>query len=258
MGIQRSRKKFNPKSTRHWHRYLGVFAALFVVLLSITGIMLNHTEELALDSKYVESETMLSLYGIGLPSDPISFFAQNSWITQIGRKIYLNENYVSDMDGSLIGAVYCEGFLVISLENALLLITEEGQIIEKLGPEVGVPENLFKIGFNNKDEIVVENKEGTFASDKEFVTWQPLEPNTVTWSTVQKLPDNIYQHLLKSYRGKGLPLERVILDLHSGRILGTWGVYVFDGFAVILIILSFSGIYMYFFPAGMKKRRSSN
>lgn len=28
--------------------------------------------------------------------------------------------------------------------------------------------------------------------------------------------------MLAAYRGTGLPLERVTLDIHSGRILGEW------------------------------------
>ncbi len=39
----RSRAKL-LRSLYVWHRYLGLSAALFVILLSATGLALNHTE----------------------------------------------------------------------------------------------------------------------------------------------------------------------------------------------------------------------
>ena len=41
---------------------------------------------------------------------------------------------------------------------------------------------------------------------------------------------------MQAYRGGGLPLKRVIFDLHSGRIVGQWGVYVVDGAAFLAVI----------------------
>ena len=47
-----------------WHRYIGLAAALFVIVLTVTGLLLNHTEELGLDSSSVQSDTLLDWYGI--------------------------------------------------------------------------------------------------------------------------------------------------------------------------------------------------
>ena len=45
-----------------------------------------------------------------------------------------------------------------------------------------------------------------------------------------------------AWRGKGLTVERVLLDLHSGRILGKVGPLLMDLVAVFLIVLSLSGL----------------
>ena len=39
----------------HWHRRLGVIAAFFVLVLSVSGIVLNHSSELGLDRSFVDS-----------------------------------------------------------------------------------------------------------------------------------------------------------------------------------------------------------
>ena len=45
-----------------------------------------------------------------------------------------------------------------------------------------------------------------------------------------------------AWRGRGLTVERLLLDLHSGRILGEAGPLLMDLVAVFLIVLSLSGL----------------
>ena len=52
-------------------------------------------------------------------------------------------------------------------------------------------------------------------------------------------------------RGSGLPVERVLLDLHSGRIFGKPGVYVVDAAAILFLVLAASGVWLW------GKRRAS-
>ncbi len=42
--------------------------------------------------------------------------------------------------------------------------------------------------------------------------------------------------------GGGLPLERVVLDLHSGRLFGWLGPYVMDAAALGLLIVAITGL----------------
>ena len=48
-----------------------------------------------------------------------------------------------------------------------------------------------------------------------------------------------------AYRAQFLTFERIILDAHSGRLFGTFGVIFMDLVAVLLILLSISGVYMW-------------
>ncbi|MCK4834867.1 MAG: hypothetical protein KAT12_08810, partial [Gammaproteobacteria bacterium] len=56
-----------------WHRRIGLLALVLIVILSITGIMLNHTERLALDKSYVNNSLLLNWYGIEPEDEPVSF-----------------------------------------------------------------------------------------------------------------------------------------------------------------------------------------
>ncbi|MFT5351416.1 MAG: hypothetical protein ACI9MF_002239 [Gammaproteobacteria bacterium] len=51
--------------------------------------------------------------------------------------------------------------------------------------------------------------------------------------------------MLSLYRGKGLSLERILLDLHSGRLLGNAGVFIVDLAALFFVFLALSGSWMW-------------
>jgi uncharacterized iron-regulated membrane protein len=59
------------------------------------------------------------------------------------------------------------------------------------------------------------------------------------------IPQDQLEILLGLYRGRGLSLERVILDLHSGKILTRAGPVLMDAVGVILIALSVIGLLMW-------------
>ena len=48
------------RSMYQWHRYIGVSVALFMLILAVTGIMLNHTSRLELDKNYIQTEWLLN------------------------------------------------------------------------------------------------------------------------------------------------------------------------------------------------------
>ena len=50
------------------------------------------------------------------------------------------------------------------------------------------------------------------------------------------------ESLKSAWRGRGVTVERLLLDLHSGRIFSAAGPLLMDLVAVFLILLSVSGI----------------
>ena len=66
---RRRRHRLKLKSLYVWHRWVGLVAALFVIVLAVTGLALNHTEELQLDARHVRTAWLLDWYGISLPDE---------------------------------------------------------------------------------------------------------------------------------------------------------------------------------------------
>ncbi len=224
-----------------WHRYIGVSAALLVVVLATTGLMLNHTEKLQLDSHYVSSPWLLDQYGIHAPANVHSYHLQNHWLSQWGEHLFLGQIDVGETQEKLRGGMFYENMLVIALENEVWLLTSQGELIEKLGNSEGLPTGISAIGITNDGQVAVMTAHGVYIANRDLLTWQDAPEAITAWVDNEDLPAPLHQRLLEKYRGHGLSLERIILDLHSGRIFGQYGLYIMDAAAVLMLFLAFSG-----------------
>jgi len=230
------------KKNRVWrflyklHRYIGLSSAIVLLMLAVTGIALNHTEELKLDSQMIQSTTILDWYAIKPPENIKSFATKNHWITQINQQLYFDHSIVLINQASLLGAIETDDFIIAALNNSLLLLSLEGELIEQ------TPLNTIeKIGLTHQQNIAIKTGEDIKVSNDGLLSWHPYNKGQVQWSKITQAPDSIRQALKTSFRSSILPLERVLLDLHSGRFFGTAGVIIVDISGVFLIILALSG-----------------
>jgi len=228
-----------------WHRYFGLAAAVFVILLSVTGIALNHTDSLHLDTSYVQSDTLLDWYGIHAPAAISSYRTGASTISQVGDQVYWNAHRMAAVEPPLRGAVAFADLVVVALDASLLLYTDHGELIEQLGPAAGVPAPIQAVGIRSGGELVIKTTSGNYLTDENFLGWKTLADSGITWAAAAQPGQELAQALRRAYRGSGLPLERVLLDLHSGRILGEAGVWLVDAAAVLFLILAASGVWLW-------------
>lgn len=248
MSRQHHRKhRFKLRSFYVWHRYMGISAALFVLLIAVTGLMLNHTEDLQLDSEHVTNDWVLDWYGIQAPKDLRSYPAGRQHVTLMGEHLYLNRKEIDGEFRDLVGAVFLNDLFVIAVSDSILLLTKHGEIVEQLGTEDGIPAGIRRIGVDDRGGLVTQGSLDFYASDDDFVKWSHREqaPAQVRWSQSESLDPALALSLQKHYRGEVLPLERLVLDLHSGRFFGQAGPWVFDIAAILLILLALSGTWIW-------------
>ncbi|HEC18994.1 MAG TPA: hypothetical protein ENI97_06580 [Gammaproteobacteria bacterium] len=231
-----------------WHRRIGVTVALFVILLTVTGIIINHGHGLGLDKSYVQNRLLLDWYGIRAPAAGDAYRVDDHWVVQLGERVYLaSADKITELPGNggaLRGAVTLGEVFVIAREGELILLTPEGETIERIGNAGGLPAGLQNIGVEN-GALVLKAAHGLYTTDDSFLDWQHTEIGGKPWQQPQALPEPIYQRLAARYRGHGLTLERTLLDLHSGRILGDWGVWLMDAAALAMLLLALSGVWVW-------------
>jgi hypothetical protein len=228
-----------------WHRRIGIVSALFVIMLVITGLMLNHTGTLGLKQKFVQNSFLLHVYNINPKQAPISFRAGKHWVSKVGERIYFDHTEIIENVDQLIGVVIISDEIIIAYDGRLKLVNQQGGIIEQLGGSEGVPAGMRAVGVSNTGLLVIRGSHGDYLVDLHMLDWHEESHIDAVWATSENPPDELLTELLQQYRGKGLPYERIVQDIHSGRILGIWGVLIVDAASILFFLLAISGVWMW-------------
>lgn len=237
--------KTTPKrNIFHWHRQLGIAVSLIVIILSVTGILLNHTEEFKLDSSYIKSEFLLKWYGIKKPVIK-SYAVGENFISHLDDKIYFNSTLTQKETAAITGVVATKNFIAVASQNEILLLTLDGIKIERLDETSGVPNGIISLGINNAKQLILKTNKKLFKTNDDVTEWKQTTDININWSETSILPIPLENTLINLFRGEGLTKERIMLDIHSGRILGKAGPLLMDLSAVLLLLLSFTGVWMY-------------
>ena len=198
---------------RRNHRWAGVTLAAFVLFLSLTGIAVNHSSDLGLDRKYVTWNWLLDAYGMGLP-----------------------ESYA--------GMVQIDPLVVVGDGQRVHLLLKSGELVESIDLASQLPGGIERIGLAG-DRAVLQGSSGLLRSDAdmaEFIAWTGGDAEEVSWSGEVDPATPGLEALAAAWRGQGVTVERVLLDLHSGRIFKLPGRILLDIIAIGLILLSISGL----------------
>jgi len=247
-----TRHKYNSKpfiklrSFYLWHRYVGISAAVFLLTLAISGLFLNHTVTLKMDRSFISSEWLLDWYEVEAPQRTINYATKDHSVTLIEDKLYLDKKSINGHFESLAGAIELQGMVIIAIDTQLLLFTADGELIERISDINGRRVLLGAIG--TLDKRIVIQTDDFLITDIDFSTWQTASKKDIlhiAWSYPTRLSNNLRLYLAHDYRSNILTLERIMLDLHSGRIFGDKGVYLMDAAAIMLILLALSGSFIW-------------
>ena len=228
-----------------WHRYIGISTAVFVIVLTVTGLVLNHTDELELDSSYIQSDLLLDWYGIDSPGELISYTSGSVSVTVVNNQVFWGNKPLSHISAPLTGLLVYRELVIIAAAGVLSLYTIRGELIEKLAHVAGVPTGILAIGITAQELLAVKTAQGIYLTDDSMLEWRLADNPEVFWSEASPVPPGLKAALQAAYRGIGLPVERVLLDLHSGRILGRAGVYLVDAAAILFLLLAMSGVWLW-------------
>ncbi len=227
-----------------WHRRAGLAALLLIIILAVTGIMLNHTEQFELDETYVNNSWLLNWYGIEPDDAPVSYRVGEHIISSWHNQLFFDETPITMLEQNIHGAIAGEQFIVIALDNEIILLAFDGEFIERLSTSISFS-NIQRLGIKYKRPVIETSEPLYYMADEHILDWDVITNEDIVWTERYSLTAEEYENLLIAYRGNGLKLERVILDLHSGRIFGRYGVYVMDAAAIALLWLSLSGLWVW-------------
>ena len=241
--------RVTKKSINQIHKFTGIAVCIFLIHLSITGIFLNHTEDLGLDEKYTASPMILALYNISMPSQEESFLVDNIFISRFGDQVFMGNQPIIKSESPIMGAAFSNQILTIALANEMVLLTQEGELIERISSTAELPENIQKLGVS-EGILYLKTPNKLWQSSDQAQAWELSDSNFNDWSNEVIMPDQQTKQIEMYFSGKGVSLEQFFLDLHNGNIIKGFGKWLLDIIAIFLLLLSISGIWIW-----LKKRR---
>jgi len=227
-----------------WHRWLGLSAAIFIVALAVTGLLINFSDDLRLDRRHVQSDWLLDWYGIRPPAMLVAYPVAGHWISQVGQRLYFDEREL-EATAPLHGAVATPDGITVAAGNQIVLLSADGTVIDRLGSLEGVPADITTVGVRDQ-ALLVRTPTGAFQGNTRTLAWQSTDSANAVWARPAPLPAPLRTALVQRYRGAGISWERVVLDLHSGRLFGAFGVAVINVAGVLMVLLAFTGLWHFF------------
>ncbi len=226
-----------------WHRWMGLAAAFFLVVLSVTGLILNHTERLGLNQIQVRNGLILKRYGMESESSIQSYRIHGSnTLSSIAGQLFYNSKPLSTGEQP-IGILEGEPITVIACPKRLIYITPTGELIESISIEQLPFPDLTALGTAPEGHAILASSEGSYSTDSNWLDFTPYSGSYQVAALPKiKLSDEARAQLLKSFQGEGVTLYRVLLDLHAGRLFGWGGRTLMDLTAIAILLLVASGI----------------
>ncbi|MDK1024505.1 MAG: PepSY domain-containing protein [Gammaproteobacteria bacterium] len=226
---------------KNLHRRLGMLVALFLILLTVSGVLLNHTENLGLAQRPVAGFIGSALYNLDQVTEVEAWQVNDQWLYAMNHKLYLEAIPVDYCDGSLVGVVALDQRLMALCASDLLIIDQSGQLVERIS--VGVPSGVTGLA-QSDGALVLRVNNGLRRFDLDSLESSPWSQGdaSIEWNSSRPLPDYLLDQLQISV--PEINMERLILDIHSGRILGSWRQFAMDLLAILILVLAVGGMVM--------------
>lgn len=237
------RRKQRKQWLYRWHYRVGLLSALIIMVIASTGLLLNHNDGLGLSRRMIDHPWVLSSYGMQPQSEIISYHEKNHWVSWLGESVYIDAKRAGGVPA--LQGTYANAEMIITAgKHVIDIYTAEGNKVEQLTTASLPPGEILKVGKGVQSQLLLNTTKGLYQFDEQIIHWKPLEASAegVVWSSPAETPENISDQIFKEYRGEGLPLARIILDIHSGRIFGLSGKLLADITAIALLFLSITGV----------------
>jgi len=227
---------------RHWHARIGVLAALLFLTLAVTGVMLNHTDGLQLAKRQVHAVWLMKWYGLEGERPEAGYLFKDGYFIGNHQRWVMDGKLLPADPEAVVGAVEAGAMRYVATRSTLYMFQPEGVLVEKLSDNALPDGNLESLGVEDA-RLAVKTSGGVFVT-KDALAWSSATSRSIKWAVMQPLSENRRAEAAAAI-APSLPLERLVLDIHSGRIFGQYGPWLMDLAALVLVMLSLSGAWIY-------------
>lgn len=239
------------------HKYIGLFIILFLLWSALSGIILNHPKLVSgvnvpgwlvtpqYKTKNWNRSSLVDFLFLKKNSD-IGFIGgkKGVWKTFDGGRTFsrMSDGYTNSLYYGKVNDLY-----LMEGENTRLFAASFGGLW-MCDPFEGKWEKIFSLKEKReiKKIIRIDNRLVIFTDSFAFE------------ADIQNFPLSFTKKELKrdgEEKAKKVSLVRLFFDLHGGHIWGLAGRLLFDLFGLLIIFLSVSSFYMWYFPKRRKRKK---
>lgn len=229
------------KTIVNWHKYIGILICVFLVLLSVTGIFLNHTDDLNLNKRFLNWPWLLNLYGLEVPKPSQNFSLSNDSLTNYDGQIFFNDKLIFHVKDEIKGVTKNNEKLYVAFENEILIF-DNTMKVEDILQNIPASVVLFGKNITEKKITIKDTSNQIWSYDEIDQDWNFDDSEIIEWSRLTKISESQKEKMNNYFLGKGISLEQFLLDLHNGAILKKTGKYLLDLIGILTFVLSISGI----------------
>lgn len=241
------KKRINKRIWWVWHKRFGILSAAFVIFLSVTGLVLNHSVDAGLDRKHIRNPVILDLYHIEIPT-AYSIHLSGKNVVNVGGALFVDQKSLGSCDGHLIGALADQNLALfyIVCESEIQIYSNDMQLVEKISRYDELPVPVQAIGVIGQ-QIVLQSQKRFYSASLDSLEWQETEvdANEINWNLPAKKMDQIPEAIFQQEFSSGITWERLVLDIHAGRFFGRYAPWIMDVMSIAFLILAITGIYMW-------------
>ena len=222
-------------------RLLQILLIMLSLLWLVSAVLLNHDKSLGLDKLKVNSSWLKRHYQIGELQSDQAFLLEGHVIAAVDQQLYINAEPLLSLPRPLMGAVALEHVLVLATDDALILLSKEGEYVDTLGAAAGIPPQIQNIGVHY-NEPVLQTRNGMWRGNFLLDSWELMSLQGVSWSQPELMPAASRNAMEVQLYGDGISVSQVLRDLHNGSLFNGFGRWLLDIWLIILLILAIRGI----------------
>tara|TARA_Y100001958_G_C21179527_1_gene509685 strand:+ start:264 stop:1037 length:774 start_codon:yes stop_codon:yes gene_type:complete len=228
---------------RKLHKYLGFAFSLFILHLTVTGILLIYPRTFNIEETYVSNFFILKKYNMDTHKDVYGLSNVEDEVVIIRNNIYVNSQFIDKFSDEIINVLYQKKEKkIIILSKSVIGI----YVFENIDGALEIKDiislkNTFKIndlGQNLSGDIIFLKNDSEYynLNSKYLIKLANVKDKNIKWSNISKIDKKLAKYYLNIHQGKGVSLTRILTELHNGKFFGS----------IFTLILFFSSLSLIF------------
>lgn len=229
---------------RKLHKFLGFAFSIFILHLTVTGILLTYPKTFNIEEKYISNFFILKKYNMDTHKEVYGLRNIEDEVVIIRNNIYINSQFVDKFSDEIINVLYQKNekkifILSKSIIGIYFFENIDGALEIKDIISIENTKKIKGLGQNLSDDIIFLKNDSEYYNfdNKNLIKQANIKDKNIKWSNISKIDKKLAKHYLNIHQGNGVSLTRILTELHNGKFFGSI-------FTLILFFASLSLIFL--------------